>query len=58
MRRNRITPKHAEDLVSAHSNLRLLSRRRPEYTTGESKKWETSIVENNDYVDDNDVVVL
>ncbi|XP_030970895.1 uncharacterized protein LOC115991330 [Quercus lobata] len=60
---------------------------RPEYTTGESKKWdnggdnwdepfggprlleiayltldepemETSIVENNDYVDDNDVVVL
>ena len=40
MRRNRITPKHAEDLVFVHSNLRLLSRRRPEYTTGESKKWD------------------
>ena len=87
MRRNRITPKRAEDLVFVHSNLRLLSRRRPEYTSGESKKWdiggdnwdepfggpglleiayitldelemETSIVENDDYVDDNDVVVL
>ena len=70
-----------------HSNLRLLLRRRPEYTIRESKKWdiggdnwdeqfggprlleiayltldepemETSIVENNDYVDDDDVVVL
>ena len=87
MRRNRITPKRAKDLVFVHSNLWLLSRRRPEYTTRESKKWdiggdnwdepfggpglleiayltldepemETSIVENNDYVDDNDVVVL
>ena len=87
MRRNKITPKRAEDLVFVHSNLRLLSRRRPEYTSGESKKgdiggdnWdepfggprlleiayltldepemETSIVENNDYVDDDDVVVL
>uniref|UniRef100_A0A7N2LNF3 Uncharacterized protein n=1 Tax=Quercus lobata TaxID=97700 RepID=A0A7N2LNF3_QUELO len=87
MRRNKITPKCAEDLVFVHSNLRLLSRRRPEYNIGESKKWdiggdnwdepfggpglleiayltldepemETSIVENNDYVDDDDVVVL
>ena len=87
MRRNRITPKHAEDLVYVHSNLRLLSRRRPEYTTGESKKWdiggdnwdepfggpglleiayltldepdmETNIVENDDYVDDDDDVVV
>ncbi|KAL0005902.1 hypothetical protein SO802_013463 [Lithocarpus litseifolius] len=86
MRRNRITPKRAEDLVFVHSNLRLLSRRREEYTKGESKKWdiggdtwdepfggpglleiayltldepemETSLVENNDYVDD-DVIVL
>ena len=40
MRRNRITPKCAEDLVFIHSNLRLLSRRRPEYTTRESKKWD------------------
>ena len=87
MRRNRITPKRAEDLVFVHSNLQLLSRRRPEYISGESKKWdiggdnwdelfggpglleiayltldepemETSIVENDDYVDDDDVVVL
>ena len=87
MRRNRITPKCAEDLVFIHSNLRLLSRRRPKYTTRESKKWdiggdnwdepfggprllkiayltldelemETSIIENDDYVDDDDVVVL
>ena len=70
-----------------HSNLQLLSTRRPKYTTGESKKWdiggdnwdkpfggpglleiayltldelemETSIVENDDYVDDDEVVVL
>ena len=87
MRRNRITLKRAEDLVFVHFNLRLLSRRRLEYTIGESKKWDiggdnwdepfggpglfeiayltlnepemkTSIVENNDYVDDDDVVVL
>ena len=87
MRRNRITLKRVEDLVFVHSNLRLLSRRRLEYTIGESKKWDiggdnwdepfggpglleiayltldepkmgTSIVKNNDYVDDDDVVVL
>ena len=87
MRRNIITPKRAEDLVFVHSNLQLLSRRKPEYTIGESKKWdiggdnwdepfggprllkiayltldelemETSIIENDDYVDDDDVVVL
>ena len=75
------------EIVFVHSNLRLLSRRRPEYTSEESKKWdigggnwdepfggpglleitcltldepetETSIVENDDYVDDDDVVVL
>ena len=87
MRRNRITPKRAEDLVFVHSNLRLFSRRREEYTKGNSKKWdiggdtwnepfgglglleiayltldepkmEISLVENDDYVDDDDVVVL
>ena len=87
MRRNRITPKHAEDLVFVHSNLRLLSRRREEYTKGNSKKWdiggdtwhepfggpglleiahltldepemEISLVENDEYVDDDNVVVL
>ena len=40
MRRNRITHKLAEDLVFVHSNLRLLSRRREEYTKGNSKKWD------------------
>ena len=87
MRRNRITPKCAEDLVFVHSNLRLLSRRKEEYTKGNSKKWdiggdtwnepfggpglleiayltldepdmETNIVENDDYVDDDDDVVV
>ena len=87
MRRNRITPKRAEDLVFVHSNFRLLSRRRVEYTKGDSKKWdiggdtwdesfggpglleidhltldepemETSLVENDDYVDDDDVFLL
>ncbi|KAL4614668.1 hypothetical protein ACB092_07G069900 [Castanea dentata] len=87
MRRNRITPKRAEDLVFVHSNLRLLSRRREEYTKGNSKKWdisgdtwnepfggpglleiayltldepemEISLVENDDYIDDDDDVVV
>ena len=87
MRRNKITPKRAEDLVFVHSNFRLLSRRRVEYTKGDSKKWdigghtwdesfggpgllesahltldepemETSLVENDDYVDDDDVFLL
>ena len=31
MKRNRITPKRAEDLVYVHSNLRLLSRKNPSY---------------------------
>ena len=75
------------EIVFVHSNFRLLSRRRPKYTTEESKKWDiggdnwdesfggpglleitcltldepetkASIVENDDYVDDDDVVVL
>ena len=87
MRSNKITHKCAEDLVFVHSNLRLLSRRREEYTKGNSKKWdiggdtwdepfggpglletahltldesemEISLVENDDYVDEDDVVVL
>ena len=87
MRSNRITPKRAKDLVFVHFNHRLLSRRREEYTKGNSKKWdiggdtwdepfgglgllkiahltldelemEISLVENDDYVDDDDVVVL
>ena len=87
LRGNRITPKHAEELVFVHSNLQLLSRSREEYTKGKSQKWdiggdtwdepfggpglletanltldepeiEISLVENGDYGDDNDVVVL
>ena len=87
MRRNKITLKRAEDLMFVHSNLWLLSRRREEYTKGNSKKWdiggdtwdepfggpglleiahltldepemERSLVENDDYVDDDDVVVV
>ncbi|XP_075669982.1 uncharacterized protein LOC142639728 [Castanea sativa] len=40
MRRNRTTPKRAEDLVFVHSNLRFLSRKREEYTKGNFKKWD------------------
>jgi hypothetical protein len=40
LRRNKITPKHAEDLVYVHTNLRLLSRNKEEYGKGKSKKWD------------------
>ena len=40
MRRNKMTPKHAEDLVFIHSNLRLLSRKIPQYRQGETKLWD------------------
>ena len=33
-------PKHAEDLVFIHSNLRLLSRKTPQYMQGETKMWD------------------
>ena len=35
-----MTPKCAEDLVFIHSNLRLLSRRTPQYMKGETKMWD------------------
>ncbi|KAH6778054.1 hypothetical protein C2S52_006436 [Perilla frutescens var. hirtella] len=35
-----MTPKRAEDLVFIHSNLRLLSRKTPEYYKGDSKMWD------------------
>lgn len=35
LRRNRITPQRAEDLVFVHNNLRLLSRRTPQYKSGD-----------------------
>ncbi|KAL6493432.1 hypothetical protein OROGR_032211 [Orobanche gracilis] len=38
--RNKITPQRGEDLVFVHSNLRLLSRKSPQYSTGESRMWD------------------
>ncbi|XP_057779725.1 uncharacterized protein LOC130998313 [Salvia miltiorrhiza] len=40
LRRNKLAPQRAEDLVYIHSNLRLLSRRTPEYSKGETKLWD------------------
>ncbi|XP_038709954.1 uncharacterized protein LOC120004739 [Tripterygium wilfordii] len=40
MRRNKIVPQRAEDLVFVHTNLRLLSRKSHQYMTGESKMWD------------------
>ncbi|KAL3753584.1 hypothetical protein ACJRO7_000916 [Eucalyptus globulus] len=39
-RRNKMTPKRAEDLIFIHSNLRLLSRKSPQYAEGETKMWD------------------
>ena len=40
MKRNRLGSQKAEDLVYVHSNLRLASRRGPEYNSGPSKEWD------------------
>ncbi|GAV92311.1 Dimer_Tnp_hAT domain-containing protein [Cephalotus follicularis] len=40
MRRNKISPKRAEDLVFVHTNLHLLSRNDADYKQGESKLWD------------------
>ncbi|XP_020267247.1 uncharacterized protein LOC109842776 [Asparagus officinalis] len=40
LKRNKMTPERAEDLVYVHSNLRLLSRSSQEYKEGESKLWD------------------
>lgn len=40
VKRNKMTPQRAEDLVFVHSNLRLLSRRSPNYHEGENKMWD------------------
>lgn len=42
MRRNKMTPQRCEDLVFVHSNIRLLSRRMPIYTQGDTKLWDIS----------------
>jgi hAT family C-terminal dimerisation region len=41
-KRNPMTPKRAEDLVFVHSNLRVLSRKSPEYLTGETMFWDVA----------------
>ncbi|WCJ21049.1 hAT transposon superfamily [Euphorbia peplus] len=40
MRRNKMTPKRAEDLVYVHTNLRLLSRKSQPYAQGETQMWD------------------
>ncbi|XP_061368975.1 uncharacterized protein LOC133311865 [Gastrolobium bilobum] len=40
IKRNKITPKHVEDLVYVHSNLRLLSRKTPSYAQGATQMWD------------------
>ncbi|KAK3164259.1 hypothetical protein QOZ80_1AG0014900 [Eleusine coracana subsp. coracana] len=40
VKRNALTPEHAEDLVFVHSNLRHLSRRSEAYKSGETRMWD------------------
>ena len=40
MKRNKLTPQIAEDLVYVYNKLRLLSRRSPNYNEGEFKMWD------------------
>lgn len=40
MKRNKLTPERAEDLVFVHNNLRLLSRRSEAYKTGATRMWD------------------
>ena len=40
MKRNKLTPQRAEDLVYVHNNLRLLLRRSSNYNEKESKMWD------------------
>ena len=40
IKRNKLTPQRAEDLVYVHNNLRLLSRRSSNYNRGKSKMWD------------------
>ena len=40
MRRNKLTPSRAEDLVFVHNNIRLLSRKSEEYLKGSSQMWD------------------
>ncbi|GJQ91904.1 hypothetical protein Tco_0003043 [Tanacetum coccineum] len=40
LRRNKLTPKRAEDLVFVHNNLRLLSRSTEQYLDKKTKMWD------------------
>ncbi|XP_062182340.1 uncharacterized protein LOC133886623 [Phragmites australis] len=40
MKRNKLTPERAEDLVFVHNNLRLLSRKSNDYQSGLSRMWD------------------
>ncbi|KAI0514041.1 hypothetical protein KFK09_010075 [Dendrobium nobile] len=42
MKRNKITPQWAEDLVYVHINLRLLSRKTPTYMEGDNRMWDVA----------------
>ncbi|KAG6470489.1 hypothetical protein ZIOFF_071562 [Zingiber officinale] len=57
LKRNKITPQNAEDLVYVHYNLRLLSRRSPHYNEGESKMWDVG-ADRFDSMDIEDAVIL
>jgi len=40
LKRNKLTPARAEDLIYVHTNFRLLSRSLAEYKKGETKLWD------------------
>ncbi|KAL8535464.1 hypothetical protein ACS0TY_011189 [Phlomoides rotata] len=40
IKRNKLTPSRADDLVFVHYNLRLLSRNENDYKEGETKYWD------------------
>ncbi|XLS89483.1 hypothetical protein HN51_065491 [Arachis hypogaea] len=40
LKRNKLKPKRAENLVFFHTNLRLLSRKTPQYNKGETMMWD------------------
>ena len=40
IQRNKLAPERAEDLVFIHNNLRLLSRKAEDYSTGPTRMWD------------------
>ena len=57
MRRNKLTPSRAEDLVFVHNNIRLLSRKSEEYLKGSSQMWDVG-GDNHETFDDASVLEL